>query len=103
VFKPQAEWTAYETRSRALSLEIFKELQIPVHDLIRPLNVAARGGLELTESPGDIWHPSNELARRLARHLIRHGYFESVLGPGGCGPGSDSGPVDSDPGTGPSS
>ncbi len=84
VFKPLDEWTAYEKRSRSLSLEIFEELGIPFFDLVRPLKVAARKGLELPESPGDIWHPSAQVAGRLARHLIRHGYLESVLGPGGC-------------------
>lgn len=84
VFKPPAEWTEYEKRSRALSLEIFDELQIPVHDLIRPLKLANRKGLELTESPGDIWHPSDPLARRMARYLIRKGYLESISGPTGC-------------------
>ena len=88
VFKPLGQWTAYEARSRALSLEIFEELEIPFYDLIRPLKVAARKGLELPESPDDIWHPSSQVAGRFARHLIREGYLESVLGPGGCEPGN---------------
>ena len=69
---------------------IFDRLEIPFYDLIRPLTAAAEQGLELTESPGDIWHPSDEVARLFARHLLRHGYLESVLGPNGCGPGPGS-------------
>lgn len=84
VFKPLEEWTDYEQRSRSLSLEIFEELGIPFYDLVQPLEVAAGKGIELPESPGDIWHPSEQLARSFARHLIHHGYLESVLGPGGC-------------------
>lgn len=86
VFKPPNEWTTYERRSRELSLEIFEELEIPVYDLFETLEIAARKGLELTETPGDPWHPSDEFARRAARHLIRMGYLESLLGPGGCEP-----------------
>ncbi|MCP4202645.1 MAG: hypothetical protein GY769_12005 [bacterium] len=84
VFKPLEDWTAYEKRSRALSLEIFEELGIPFYDLIEPLKSAVGEGIVLTESPGDIWHPSDQIARRSARHLIRKNYLESVLGPGGC-------------------
>jgi len=85
VFKPPSEWTAYEKRSRELSLEIFAALEIPVFDLIGALESAARDGVELTEAPGDFWHPSDEVARRAGRHLIRAGYLEAVLGPEGCG------------------
>lgn len=84
VFKPLEQWTPYEKRSRELSLEIFEELQIPHFDLIEPLESAARDGVELTESSGDYWHPSQEVARRAARSLIRAGYLESAIGPQGC-------------------
>ncbi len=86
VFKPLAEWTAYEKRSRSLSLEIFEDLEIPFYDLVRPLKVATRKGFELPESPDDIWHPSARVSGLLARHLIRRGYLESVVGPHGCKP-----------------
>lgn len=84
VFRAPADWTAYEKRSRELSLEIFEELGIPTFDLIEPLERAVEDGVELTESPGDVWHPSDEVARRAARHLMRSGYLESAVGNGGC-------------------
>ncbi len=70
--------------SRELSLEIFKELGVPVFDLIEPLEAALRKGLQVHESPGDIWHPNDETSRRFARHLVRSGYLASVLPPSGC-------------------
>lgn len=84
VFKAPDAWTAYETRSRELSLEILAELEIPTFDLMLPLEGAVADGVELTESPGDVWHPSDEVARRSARHLVRAGYLDSAVGPGGC-------------------
>ncbi|MFQ5527812.1 MAG: hypothetical protein ACE5GX_16335 [Thermoanaerobaculia bacterium] len=84
VLKPLAEWTEYESRSRSASLEIFGELGVPVFDLIHPLTEAAERGLDLHETPGDIWHPNDEISRRFARHAIRKGYLEVVLPPDGC-------------------
>lgn len=85
VFKPPLEWTAYEQRSRELSLEIFEDLEIPFFDLLGALEAAVGDGEELTESPGDFWHPSDDVARRAGRRLIRSGYLESAIGPQGCG------------------
>ncbi len=85
VLKPLEEWTVYERRSRSLSLEIFDQLEIPYHDLLPVLERSLRDRMALTESPEDLWHPSDQLARRFARHLLRSGYLEAVLPPSGCG------------------
>lgn len=70
MLKPVAEWNEKEKRSRKLSLEYFKEYDLQVVDLLPVLEEAIKDGINLTESPGDFLHPSDELSARFAQKIF---------------------------------
>ena len=87
ILKPKQQWSRDETRAYTTIKAILQELAIRSFDL-RPLaEAAADEGINLRESPNDIWHPSDEFARYIARRLKRGRVLEGdriddVLGKG---------------------
>lgn len=69
MLKPYSSWSDDEKNSRELSLSYFKELEIRYIDLLPVSEKALEEGLEVTEAPGDVLHPNDEMAARFAREL----------------------------------
>lgn len=76
MFKPVAEWNKSEKWSRELSLEYFKELNLTYFDMLPVVESALREGLEVTEKPGDSFHPNDLISERMAAELKRQGLIE---------------------------
>ena len=73
ILKPIEEWNVGERESRDHSLRILGSLQLPVYDLLPTLEEILAGGVEVEETPGDRWHPSQAAADRFAEFLAREG------------------------------
>ena len=71
MFKPLAQYDRSELWSRQLSLEYFKELNLTFYDMLPVVENALQEGLEITEKPGDWFHPNDLIAERMARELKR--------------------------------
>ncbi|MCX7590235.1 MAG: hypothetical protein N2255_01265, partial [Kiritimatiellae bacterium] len=69
LFKPEEEWTPQDRFTRQLALNILSDLGIRHFDLYEETMTAIREGVSATEIPGDAWHPSREVAERLAQYL----------------------------------
>ncbi|MGQ9663411.1 MAG: SGNH/GDSL hydrolase family protein [Kiritimatiellia bacterium] len=67
--KPAEEWTEGDKLTRRLALEMLQDFRIRYFDLYDQTMKAIREGVPVTETPGDSWHPSPELAERLAEYL----------------------------------
>jgi hypothetical protein len=77
IIAPSEKWKGLERESRDYSLQILTALELPVFDLLGTLDKALSDGVEVDEIPGDIWHPSQELADRFAEYLAAEGLLES--------------------------
>jgi len=72
---PEAEWTDLDRKARADFLEISGRLGLNPYDLAEPLRVALAAGIDVRETPGDPWHPSDGFAEAAARYLTDRGLF----------------------------
>ena len=73
-------WSQDMKRRRALILEILTDLRIQHYDLLAVSDEAIREGVQVQESPGDSWHPSDAAAAHFARYLYGRGLVKQ---PGG--------------------
>lgn len=71
MFKPQKDWDKSEQWSRQQSLEYFRQLNLRYFDMLPVLEAAQ--GLEITEAPGDFFHPNDAFCQRMAQELQRQG------------------------------
>ena len=76
LLKPYEQWSAQEREARKVALSTLQTLQIAYYDLLKPLQEAIAQGVAVQESPGDIWHPSDEVAQVFARYLASHQFLE---------------------------
>lgn len=76
VLKPESEWEEPELESRRLSLEIFQELEIEYFDLMETAQEAIAKGLDIRETPNDIWHPNDLGGDHFAKTLVQAGLLE---------------------------
>lgn len=73
ILKPFDAWSPEEKWSRAASIAILRELDIPHFDLLPALDLALRDGVRVEEDPGDFWHPSDAACARFAEYLASRG------------------------------
>jgi hypothetical protein len=74
LLKPLDEWTSDELSRRSAIAAILRDLGIRSFDLVPVLEeVLARGGVRITETPDDVWHPSDAVARAFAARLQEQG------------------------------
>jgi hypothetical protein len=66
---PPELWSRSEHERRKYIFRVLKELQIRHVDLLPPMIHAIQQGIKLHDPPGDIWHPSAEVADIFARYL----------------------------------
>lgn len=76
ILAPLSDWKPYQQESRANSLAIFKKLELRHFDLLESLLAALAEGVELEESPGDFWHPSDAAAAHFSRSLKAQGLLD---------------------------
>jgi hypothetical protein len=76
MFKPLAAYDKSELWSRELSLRYFKELDLTYFDMLPVVEEALKEGLEVTEKPGDTFHPNDAVCARMAGELKRQGLFD---------------------------
>jgi hypothetical protein len=93
IMAPTEDWKGLEQESREYSLQILSSLNLPVYDLLGTLERAISDGVPLEEIPGDIWHPSQELADRFAEFLAAEG----LLKPNGDNPNGPAEMVKTNP------
>jgi hypothetical protein len=77
LFKPYDQWSSREKEARNTVLSMLQALQISYYDLFEPFQEALELGISVQETPGDTWHPSEEIAEFFAkylaeRQLLRH-------------------------------
>lgn len=82
VLAPRDQWTARQEVSRSAALEIFEELGLRSYDLLDELEEALEAGIDVTQVPGDVAHPSHDVAERFAASLLGRG----LLDPEAAGP-----------------
>lgn len=73
MFKPLAQWDRAELWSREESLNYFRQLNLRYFDLLPALEAVLAEGHEVTESPGDSFHPNDLVSERFAQELHRQG------------------------------
>lgn len=71
MFKPLAQWDKSELWSRQQSLEYFRQLNLRALDMLPVLEAAQ--GQEVTEAPGDYFHPNDDFCQLMAKELHRQG------------------------------
>lgn len=76
-FQPVSEWHPNAVANRARITAFLQEIGVRHFDLFEPTQAAIAEGVDVQESPGDFWHPSDAAGRRLARYLFDAG----LLGP----------------------
>lgn len=76
MLKPYSDWNEDEIRSRDLSIEYFKKLNLPYFDLLPALEEALQDGIVVTEAPEDYLHPSEAMAERFAQALYQQGLLQ---------------------------
>jgi hypothetical protein len=69
VLKPYDEWRPAERDSRDTVLRYLTELGIAHLDLQPVTEQALRDGVQVRESPTDVWHPGDAAAEVMARYL----------------------------------
>jgi hypothetical protein len=69
-FEPPERWTPEDRAVHRRMIELLATLGVPHVDLEEPVRRAAARGLELQETPGDPWHPSDDAAAEIARYLV---------------------------------
>jgi hypothetical protein len=62
-------WSQSEHERRKYIFRVLKELRIRHVDLLPPMIQASQQGIKLHDPPGDIWHPSVEMAGIFAQYL----------------------------------
>ncbi len=70
ILRPIEEWSPAEKRHHQAALAILAELDIRHFDLFPILQQGLLAGIELSEPPGDPWHPGDALSDLFARHLV---------------------------------
>lgn len=73
MFKPLAHYDKSELWSRELSLQYFKELDLTYFDMLPIVEAALKEDLDVTEKPGDTFHPNDLICERMASELKRQG------------------------------
>ena len=73
MFKPVSQWDGSEKWSREESQVYFHQLNLPYFDMLPVLEAIFQEGKEVTETPGDFFHPNDLTARRFAQELQRQG------------------------------
>lgn len=76
MFKPVSEWDKSEQWSRQVSQEYFRQLDLTYFDMLPTMEAVLQEGQEVTETPGDFFHPNQLLADRFAQELHRQGLLE---------------------------
>jgi hypothetical protein len=73
--KPYQEWSSHEKESRAQIFELLEALGIEYFDLLEVSDKAIAQGVNVHETPGDVWHPSAEISQIFADYLYTQGIF----------------------------
>lgn len=73
LLKPLAEWSPEELSRRSSITTILRDLGVRTFDLVPALEDAIARGLPLTETTGDVWHPSDPAAQAFAALLRDRG------------------------------
>jgi hypothetical protein len=73
--KPYEKWKPFEKENRQRILSIIKELEITYFDLFDIMNNAAHNQVNVQESKGDYWHPSEEVSMLFAKYLYKNDIF----------------------------
>jgi len=68
-FKPCSGWSQSEKRDRTTIIGILDNLEIRYFDLFDVMEDAAREGINIQQSRGDHWHPSEEVSVLIGKHL----------------------------------
>ncbi len=71
-------WTKSEKLSRQFSLSIFRALKIEYFDLLPVLEQALSEKVPVNQSPGDTWHPNDQISMRFAKFLKSNCSLESA-------------------------
>ncbi len=71
--KPLDQWTPEELSRRSAIASILRDLGVRSFDLVPALEAALARGGPVTESPGDVWHPSDAMAADFAALLRERG------------------------------
>jgi hypothetical protein len=69
-------WSSAEHERRRHIVQALQDLRIAHVDLLPPLTDAIQRHVPIQESPGDIWHPSVELAAMFADYIRNQGVLE---------------------------
>lgn len=76
MFKPESTWDKSEKWSRQQSQEYFRQLGLPYFDMLPIMEAALQEAKEVTETPGDFFHPNDFIAQQFARELHGKGLLE---------------------------
>ena len=68
---PDNEWKDRSRQSREAALRLFEAHDLRYFDLLDVMNQALEDGIDVQQSPGDRWHPSEAVAERFADYLLR--------------------------------
>jgi hypothetical protein len=77
LFRPYADWTAAERRSREEALRLLEGHGFRYFDLLPVMEEASREGVPLGQAPDDPWHPSDALSERIASFLRDQGLLST--------------------------
>ncbi len=73
ILKEFGTWSPEERRRHAAAIRILRDLDIRHYDLLPPLERALELGVDPMETPGDPWHPSDDVAAFFASYLSERG------------------------------
>lgn len=76
ILLPYQQWDQRDQRAYEEIKRILADLNIRSFDLKPLADAAAQEGINLQESPGDTWHPSDSLAKYFAARLKRSNVLE---------------------------
>ena len=71
---PHEEWNARDKATHQRALRVLEDLGIRHFDLLPGLNAAAQAGIEIQETKGDRWHPSQALGEAFVKQLAQSGF-----------------------------
>ncbi|MBW2291111.1 MAG: hypothetical protein JRG89_08630 [Deltaproteobacteria bacterium] len=74
---PDSEWNPGLVSRRKRILKFLRANQIRFFDLLPPLRLAIKQGVDVQERPGDAWHPSDAVSQYFARHLYDQGLLSA--------------------------
>jgi hypothetical protein len=73
ILAPLNQWEPSQVESRRQALRILNEIGIEHDDLLEPLESGLRNKVQIAETFGDTWHPSDAISEYFARYLkARH-------------------------------